>query len=66
MEWGFAYILSAHGERLAKKRQAAEVSPLRRAMKRVLKRVAAIVVRRHRRTPGFSARRSEIRNKEGG
>jgi hypothetical protein len=28
MEWGFAYILSAHGERRAKKRQAAKVSPL--------------------------------------
>ena len=27
MEWGFSYILSAHGER-SRKRQAAEVSPL--------------------------------------
>ena len=28
MEWGFAYILSAHGERRAKKRQVTEVTPL--------------------------------------
>jgi len=28
MEWGFAYILSAHGVRRAKKRQTAEASPL--------------------------------------
>jgi hypothetical protein len=28
MEWGFAYILSAHGKRRPKKRQATEVTPL--------------------------------------
>jgi hypothetical protein len=28
MEWGFVYILGAHGRRRPKKRQTAEVSPL--------------------------------------
>jgi hypothetical protein len=28
MEWGFAYILSAHGRRRPKKRQVTEVTPL--------------------------------------
>ena len=28
MEWGFAYILSAHGEKREKKRHAAKASPL--------------------------------------
>jgi hypothetical protein len=27
MDWGFVYILSVHGERSAKKRQAADPSP---------------------------------------
>jgi hypothetical protein len=30
MDWGFAYILSAHGERRAKERRGTEVSPLGR------------------------------------